>query len=343
MQVQRGPSEPQTSGCSHADPAFPALVHPVPTPITITGVPDHAQALLYTYSFGPSSEGPITLNVNYLLWAPLTEGIKCKLAQDERGTPEKQAFAGFARDFIDNKLGDVVLYGGTFRENVMRPSVQAALCHVTGGVASADGKTCAPGAYNDPTVIITHSLGGYMLMDAIDDELRKEACDSGAGNTAAGKILANTDYIYMMANQIALLDLTRLHAYSHHFQETPRPSEIAMRFAKCWTAAPPKSPTLVRANGVEEPATRQIVAFTDPNDILSWRLRPQDLKFPRPDRRSVKLTNIYLSNGEFSVPLFISDPTKAHTGYFDNQTVMNLLLCGASNGAADACPASVAP
>ena len=66
VQVQRGPSEPQASGCSHTDPAFPALVHPVPTPISISGVPDQAQAQLYTYSFGPSSEGPVTLNVNYL-------------------------------------------------------------------------------------------------------------------------------------------------------------------------------------------------------------------------------------------------------------------------------------
>ena len=65
--------------------------------------------------------------MNYLLWAPLTEGVKCDLAEDDDGAPQKQAFAGFARDFIDNKLGDVVLYGGTFRDNVMRPSVQAAL------------------------------------------------------------------------------------------------------------------------------------------------------------------------------------------------------------------------
>ncbi len=118
---------------------------------------------------------------------------------------------------------------------------------------------------------------------------------------------------------------------------------MAPRFAKCWTAAKSKSPRLVQANGVEEPPTKQIVAFSDPNDILSWRLRPEDLRFPRPERPSVKLTNVYLSNGEFSIPSLFSDPTIAHTGYFDNQTVMNFLLCGASNGAVDACPANIAP
>ena len=49
-----------------------------------------------------------------------------------------------------------------------------------------------------------------MLMDAIDDELRTQSCDESPRKCRRSKILANTDYIYMMANQIALLDLTRL-------------------------------------------------------------------------------------------------------------------------------------
>ena len=353
VQVPDGPPAPQNSSCYPTDPTFAALYHPAPTPISIAGVvPDEDRAQLYTYRFGPNPDGPVTLKVNYLLWAPLTERIKCDLARDDDKAPPKQAFANFARDFIDNKLGDVVLYGGTFRDNVMRPSVQAALCLVTRGTPSPDGKTCTPGPYSDPTVIITHSLGGYMLMDAIDYELRREKCDKGAGISAAGRILANTDYIYMMANQIALLDLSRLRAYPHQREgarsqlqpaDALPASEIANRFARCWTATPPK-PRPLFANGLAlPPAAKQIVAFTDPNDILSWRLRPKDLGVPRPDRRSVKLTNVYMSNGEASIPGLISDPVKAHTGYFDNPTVMNLLLCGANNGAVSQCPSTVAP
>jgi hypothetical protein len=345
VQVPYGPSAPQNSSCYPTDPASAALFHPAPTPISIDGVvPDEDRAELYTYRFGPSPNGPVTLKVNYLLWAPLTERIKCDLAKDDDGAPPKQAFANFARDFIDNKLGDVVLYGGTFRDNVMRPSVQSALCLVTGGTPIEKGKKCTPGFYNNPTVIITHSLGGYMLMDAIDYELRQQKCEDALGTSAAAKILANTDYIYMMANQIALLDLTRLHFYPRQPGDKPPKSEIANRFAKCWIAVPPKPRPLFEANGVAAPpAEKQIVAFTDPNDILSWRLRPEDLHVPRPDRRSVKLTNVYMSNGEVSVPGLISDPVKAHTGYFDNPTVMNLLLCGASNGAVEQCPPTVAP
>jgi hypothetical protein len=150
-----------------------------------------------------------------------------------------------------------------------------------------------------------------------------------------------------------LLDLTRLRFYprqlggqrpQRQLEDTPPGSEIALRFAKCWTAVPPKPRPLAEASGVEAPPPeKQIVAFTDPNDILSWRLRPKDLEVPRSDRRSVKLTNVYMSNGEVSIPGLISDPVKAHTGYFDNPRVMNLLLCGASNGAVDQCPPTIAP
>ena len=70
-QVASEPSVVENSGCYPTDPALPALVHPAPRPISITGVPDEDRAELYTYRFGPRADGPVTLKVNYLLWAPL--------------------------------------------------------------------------------------------------------------------------------------------------------------------------------------------------------------------------------------------------------------------------------
>ena len=43
------------------------------------------------------------------------------------------------------------------------------------------------------------------------------------------------------------------------------------------------------------------------------------------------MTNVYMSNGEPSVPGLFSDPTNAHTGYFANPTVMDMLICGINN------------
>ena len=258
--------------------------------------------------------------------------------------PQPQAFAGAAKGFIRDYLGDVVLYGGTYRENVMRPSVLKALCLVAEGKPSDNGKSCTPGPYNDPTIIITHSLGGYMLIDTMDNELRSKNCK----HSAAGKISANTDYIFMMANQVALLDMTTLRDYPRKLGGAPPENEHGQSLAKCWTPPQLKSTISVQADGGQPalpqpasgeptPADKQVVAFNDPNDILTWEVDKKNLRFPRPVWPQLNFTNVYMANGEFSVPSLFSEPTTAHNGYLTNQTVMELIVCGMSKGAVNTC------
>ena len=160
------PGGPRRAGAGPSDP--PAYF--------IDGVPPDAAAQLYTYAFGLTPDGKPKLIVSYLLWAPLTESIKCGLAAKGKGTemPSRQAFANFAKDFIDDKLADVVLYGGTYRESVMRPSVQAALCIVIDGKPSQRREDLPARRLQRSEPSSSPSLGGYMMMDAIDDELRGE-------------------------------------------------------------------------------------------------------------------------------------------------------------------------
>ena len=337
----RGPGA-QWHGCyNKATPAQPVLLQPAPQVIENSYVGPGNGAQLYTYDFAPRPEDPPTLTVSYLLWTPLTESVKCGLEKEDDSAPAKQDFAAFAKDFIDDKLADAVLYGGTYREKVVRPSVQAALCLV----ASPDHKTCAPSGYRDPTVIITHSLGGYMLMDAIADELRAD-CQSKSGGGAAEKILENTPVIYMMANQLALLDLSTLHRDPESPKlRIPESATATNYFAQCWIAAR-RARVLHQAKSSGSDETKplsQVVAFSDPNDILSWRLEPRNLKLPKPVWREVAVTNVYMSNNEFSIPGVISDPVNAHTGYFVNPTVMEMLICGMDNGVPRPCPPEVSP
>ena len=185
--------------------------------------------------------------------------------EEDDSAPPKQAFAAFAKDFIDDKLADALLYAGSYRKEVIRPSVQGALCKITEGTWDPGRKKCTPGAYHDPTVIITHSLGGYMLMDAIQDELRD--CQPNKGVGAAEKILANTPVIYMMANQLALLDLSTL----RRDPQAPKPKRpateaVTKQFAKCWLTAraragrggPPNRDKPGR--GVQRPERHSLVA-----------------------------------------------------------------------------------
>ena len=55
------------------------------------------------------------------------------------------------------------------------------------------------------------------------------------------------------------------------------------------------------------------------------------------------MTNVYMSNNEFSIPGVISDPVNAQTGYFVDPTVLDMLICGMENGAPRPCPPNVSP
>ena len=318
-------------------PAQPALVTPPPDVIDVQGAAPENQARLYTYDFGPPGSDQTALTVSYLLWTPLTEGVKCRLETEDDSAPPKQALADFAKDFIDDKLADAVLYSGTYRQKVIRPSLQGALCKVTGGTWIGGKCVQHAAGYRDPTVIITHSLGGYMIMDAIQNEMRCEVSgDRAVPITPAEKVLENTPVIYMMANQLALLDLSTL----RRDPNAPRVArdiageKITNDFAKCWAAARARS----AAREGRTAAVSQVVAFSDPNDILSWRLEPRNLQFPHDDWGEVAVTNVFMSNNEFSIPGLISDPVNAHIGYFVNPTVMDMLICGMKDGVVQSCP-----
>ena len=186
------------AACTPPSPS--GLIDPVPTFIDIDGLPSYAQARLYTYDFS-SSSGDLTppiLEVSFLYWAPLTEGVKCA-ALAEQGAPQRQWFAELARGFVDDKLGDVVLYAGKYRDQIMRPSVQAALCDLIHGTPSCDCKTCENGDPTERTVLISHSLGGYMLMDAIDEELhRGHNLTSSTGATTSTRNSLDASAIHLL-------------------------------------------------------------------------------------------------------------------------------------------------
>jgi hypothetical protein len=94
-------------GCYKTTPAQQALIHPKPQHISINGVPDEDQALLYTYNFVRAPGGRPALKVSYLRWAPLTESIKCKLAAAEKEivVPQPQIAAGLAKGFHRRQTG----------------------------------------------------------------------------------------------------------------------------------------------------------------------------------------------------------------------------------------------
>jgi len=90
------PTAPQPQGCYPVAPAKEALVHPAPRLIPIDRATENAWARLYTYNFARTQSGPRKLIVSYLLWAPLTETIKCGLAPEQSRARPVHSYPGAA-------------------------------------------------------------------------------------------------------------------------------------------------------------------------------------------------------------------------------------------------------
>ena len=70
-----------------------------------------------------------------------------------------------------------------------------------------------------------------------------------------------------------------------------------------------------------------LVALTDPNDLLSYRLLPSRYASPM-----VHVADVLVSNQPTYFGL-LENPATAHTGYFSNPDVGRLIACGWANRA----------
>ena len=76
-------------------------------------------------------------------------------------------------------------------------------------------------------------------------------------------------------------------------------------------------------------STLRVIAFTDPNDLLSYIL------VPSPWAKSYDVVDVVVSNTSTYFGL-VEMPTTAHLGYRENTTVRKLVACG--NPTSAKCP-----
>lgn len=170
---------------------------------------------------------------------------------------------------------------------------------------------------------VTHSLGSYLSLVSLDaDLLGQDDADlpefqiTPEQKQAADYFSAHTAGFYLLANQIALLQLARVSS-STETDAGPCPSASGGKSVPSsiahWRC---KRDTYwkERASVAPEP---QIVAWSDPNDLLSWEV---------PKMEGVHVVNISVQNSGFKIPPFLESPTSAHANYAKNREVLRMIL-----------------
>jgi len=244
------------------------------------------------------------LRFDALIWSPLTSSIKRQLCYDQSGKsalctgsppyPYTRAKlnARFKDGLIDDCLPDALIYEGAAREAMQLRMREAVLQVLSGARPDA------------PLVVISHSMGSKMLFDTL---LRMTQEPAGSAAAAlAQQAVQRMRLLVMAANQIPLLSLA---------EQMPAASTTA--------AAADSLQQLLRQRrslAIAPPLT--LVAFTDPNDLLSYTLPPE-----RYVGQGVTVYNIVVSNAPTYLGL-LERPDLAHLDYLSNPDVGRLVACG---------------
>ena len=223
---------------------------------------------------------------------------------------------------VDWGFGDAVMALGPMEEVLSAGIRELLIKSLQSSVADLQSSE----AQDDDTeaFFVTHSLGSYLSLVALDaDLLGPQDPDlsqfqiTPAQKQAADYFSAHTAGFYFLANQIALLQLARVSAAPTAGDANPCPSAgegtavpSSIAHWRCKRELHLKQ----RASGVHGP---QIVAWSDPNDLLSWEVPPIE---------GVHVVNILVRNSGFRFPPFIESPTGAHANYAKNREVLSHIL-----------------
>jgi len=207
---------------------------------------------------------------------------------------------------LDWGFSDAILALGPLRTYILDGIRQLILKSVAISLDDSRGDPATPTASQE-YVIVSHSLGSYLIFAALDINRATPQTPTvqGAGD-AFERILARTSLVYFFANQLRLMALASLDGTS----DTNLVSHLETwgRVRCDYLKSMPGS--------VGACAPPQIVALNDPSDLLTWTV---------PELPSVKVSNVVVKNAPHWFGLFES-PTKAHDNYAKNKSAIGRML-----------------
>ena len=331
--------------------AWPSAVQTTAPPV-IEHLPSGTQLIKQALSVPGRIPGASrSVELWFFDWSPITAPFKPRRMGDiearngsaytyDRATLNK----ALKQDLVKDCLADVVVYLGKNGDPI-RSDAQIALCEMLDGKFDTE-LGCAGASGRRFTAMISESLGSTVLFDAFrslrldyisarkraiarlaagapaairaararakksDTSMNAYRANMASANTAIGRAQENSTGVsvamasltsfYLLANQIPLLGFAKersLEEFVSGATEMRKPAEGA--------------------------AALTVVAFLDPNDLLSFRLVPNS------DRAHV--VDFVVSNADTYLG-YAELPTSAHCNYIRNGYVMHAIVAGYAGG-----------
>lgn len=223
------------------------------------------------------------------------------------------------KKFVNQNLGDPAIYIGDYGQSIRQL--------VADGLSKIVKAAGTEGRYKYS--IISDSLGSRIVFDTLGCAHDGTGCEQARslfkskGNDMRDlrNISSTTSQVFMNANQLPFLALGNVKPPKRGQSE----KEWLSRFP-CESGGP---------DLVIKQLPIKVVAFTDPNDALSYhlthRFRDKCVHLSGDLGRPVEFINVRISNVKWDFGIFAS-PTKAHSGGFrTNDKAIDLLVNGYQN------------
>ncbi|MBT3765798.1 MAG: hypothetical protein HOB79_22185 [Rhodospirillaceae bacterium] len=289
-----------------------------------------------------SDPGPSSLTIFEVTWSPIIEEERKALLYDnEVKFGLKRAFINDKiKRFLNDRAIDPLIYArkdnvGSLGSKIL-DSVEQSLCWMTRGDWSDyrltkkdsdrcewDGKTLAPEkrtaadqVKTDEYAIVTFSLGSQIVIDALTEMAPRLSKEDKSKKPDLVKfyneLKRKSVAIYMLANQLPVLRI----GYISKYKPITR-----------------SRGTYCNPNNTDKWLNElNIVAFSDPNDLLSYPI-PENYSGQHIDSRFCsKLTNVVLNVAEetkYAAYLNWANPIDAHSNYDADARVIRLIVDGA--------------
>lgn len=260
-----------------------------------------------------------------LTWSEITTPEKKIIAFDttEEYSKFRVPFNNTMKKFLDNVLPDPMIYL-IDRNGLILDSSKQSICWMLktdwnnipknqSGVCNIDVSEALSKVDSEELIFITHSLGSKILMDTITniaDQVSAVQKDVKYKDKIA-QLQKKEVTVFMLANQLPILQIER-----------PLP-KVHNQIDDYCVAGGKKYGSRVFKNV-------NMIAFSDPNDILSYAI-PQDFADRYIDSRICpQVTNVSV-NVAPEISAFgvgVVNPISAHTDYDNNLKVINLITEG---------------
>jgi len=273
-----------------------------------------------------------------LSWSEITREAKRELAFDTSAyySDRRAQFNKELKVFLNDRLLDPVAYLGRANGRILGAAAQA-FCFASlpdwKALPSAGAFECSLGDIDslqhfsaDQLVYITHSLGSRIVTDVLQQEaaelrshLNNPALSQAERELLEGILEAlqrKSVRLYMMANQLPLFDAA-----------LPAPRVVNQIPAYC---AP-------NGGHYDERILQDlsVVAFSDPNDPLSYALPLSYANDWMDSRLCPSVVNVSISVTDVLSPLGlveIAPPLEAHAGYAQDEIVLDIIAGGIGTG-----------